>query len=96
MTWESQLDTGRQPWLADHEVGGAAIFPGAGFVELALAAAARWREAAPLDVEELEIQAPLMLDGQHGRLTRLAIAPEDGRVTIHSREPAVGEEWPGR
>lgn len=93
LTWESQLDTGRQPWLADHVVGDAAIFPGAGFVELTLAAAARWREAAPLDVEELEIQAPLMLDGQHGRLTRLAIAPEDGRVTIHSREPAVGEEW---
>lgn len=93
LTWESQLDTGRQPWLADHVVGGAAIFPGAGFIELTLAAAARWREAAPLDIEELEIQAPLMLDGQHGRLTRLAIAPEDGRVTIHSREPAVGEAW---
>ncbi|WP_275287222.1 type I polyketide synthase [Halomonas elongata] len=93
LTWESQLDTGRQPWLADHVVGDAAIFPGAGFVELTLAAAAHWREAAPLDVEELEIQAPLMLDGQHGRLTRLAIAPDDGRVTIHSREPAVGEEW---
>lgn len=93
LTWESQLDTGRQPWLADHVVGDAAIFPGAGFIELALAAAARWREATPLDVEELEIQAPMMLDGQHGRLTRLAIAPEDGRVTIHSREPAVGVEW---
>ncbi|MDR5858499.1 type I polyketide synthase [Halomonas eurihalina] len=93
LTWESQLDTGRQPWLADHVVGDAAIFPGAGFIELALAAAARWREATPLDVEELEIQAPMMLDGQHGRLTRLAIAPDDGRVTIHSREPAVGVEW---
>ncbi|WP_069383585.1 type I polyketide synthase [Halomonas caseinilytica] len=93
LTWESQLDTGRQPWLADHVVGNAAIFPGAGFIELALAAAASWREATPLDVEELEIQAPLMLDGPHGRLTRLAIAPDDGRVTIHSREPAVGEEW---
>lgn len=93
LTWESQLDTARQPWLADHVVGDAAIFPGAGFIELTLAAAARWREAAPLDIEELEIQAPLMLDGQHGRLTRLAIAPEDGRVTIHSREPAVGEAW---
>ncbi|MDN3553983.1 SDR family NAD(P)-dependent oxidoreductase [Halomonas almeriensis] len=93
LTWESQLDTGRRPWLAGHVVGNAAIFPGAGFIELALAAAARWRDARPLDIEELEIQAPMMLDGQHGRLSRLAITPEDGRVSVHSREPAVGEEW---
>ena len=93
LTWESQLDTGRRPWLADHVVGNAAIFPGAGFIELALAAAARWRDARPLDIEELEIQAPMMLDGQHGRLSRLAIAPEDGRISVHSREPATGEEW---
>ncbi|MCX2731053.1 SDR family NAD(P)-dependent oxidoreductase [Saccharopolyspora sp. NFXS83] len=37
LTGRLSLDT--HPWLADHAVGGAVLFPGAGFVELALHAA---------------------------------------------------------
>lgn len=92
-TWESQLDTQRQPWLADHVVGEGAVFPGAGFVELTLAAALQLKDSPLLDIEELEIRAPLLLDGPHGRAMRLTFAPEDGRLEIHSREPATGNEW---
>lgn len=92
-TWESQLDTKRQPWLADHVVGEGAVFPGAGFVELALAAALQQKETPVLDIEELEIRAPLLLDGPNGRTMRLTLDPDDGRLTIHSREPATGSEW---
>ena len=92
-TWESQLDTQRQPWLADHVVGEGAVFPGAGFVELTLAAALQLKDSPLLDIEELEIRAPLLLDGPHGRTMRLAYLPEDGRLEIHSREPATGVEW---
>ncbi|MGE6608508.1 type I polyketide synthase [Halomonas sp. NPDC076908] len=92
-TWESQLDTQRQPWLAGHVVGEGAVFPGAGFVELTLAAAVQLKDSPLLDIEELEIRAPLLLDGPHGRAMRLTFAPEDGRLEIHSREPATGSEW---
>lgn len=92
-TWESQLDTQRQPWLADHVVGEGAVFPGAGFVELTLAAALQLKDTPLLDIEELEIRAPLLLDGPHGRTMRLAFKPEDGRLEIHSREPATSSEW---
>lgn len=92
-TWESQLDTQRQPWLADHVVGEGAVFPGAGFVELTLAAALQLKDSPLLDIEELEIRAPLLLDGAHGRTMRLTYLPEDGRLEIHSREPATGVEW---
>ncbi|MDT0510283.1 MULTISPECIES: type I polyketide synthase [unclassified Halomonas] len=92
-TWESQLDTGRLPWLADHVVGEGAVFPGAGFVELALAAALHWRDVDLLDLEELEIHAPLLLDSQHGRRMRLHLAPKDGRLEIRSREPLGEGEW---
>ncbi len=92
-TWESQLDTKRQPWLADHVVGEGAVFPGAGFVELALAAALQQKETPVLDIEELEIRAPLLLDGPNGRAMRLTLDPEDGRLEIHSREPSTGSEW---
>ncbi|MFP3343133.1 type I polyketide synthase [Halomonas sp. SIMBA_159] len=92
-TWESQLDTKRQPWLADHVVGEGAVFPGAGFVELALAAALQQKETPVLDIEELEIRAPLLLDGPNGRAMRLTLDPDNGRLEIHSREPATGSEW---
>ncbi len=46
MTWENQLDPVQTPMLADHVVGEAIVFPGAGFVECALAAAIEW-QAAP-------------------------------------------------
>ncbi|BBI73433.2 hypothetical protein HAALTHF_29900n [Vreelandella aquamarina] len=83
----------RQPWLADHVVGEGAVFPGAGFVELALAAALQQKETPVLDIEELEIRAPLLLDGPNGRTMRLTLDPDDGRLAIHSREPATGSEW---
>ncbi|CAM3378391.1 type I polyketide synthase [Halomonas lysinitropha] len=92
-TWESQLDTGRLPWLGDHVVGDAAVFPGAGFVELALAAARHRGDSALVDIEELEIRAPLMLDAPHGRRMRLHFAPQDGRIEIRSREPLAEDEW---
>ncbi|WAM54403.1 type I polyketide synthase [Vreelandella venusta] len=92
-TWESQLDTKRQPWLADHVVGEGAVFPGAGFVELTLAAALQQKDTPLLDIEELEIRAPLLLDGHNGRTMRLTLDPDDGRLAIHSREPATGSEW---
>ncbi|MDW7745297.1 MAG: type I polyketide synthase [Halomonas sp.] len=92
-TWESQLDTGRVPWLADHVVGEGAVFPGAGFIELALAAAQHGKEAPLVDIEELEIQAPLLLDAANGRRVRVQVSPQDGRVAIHSREPVTGSDW---
>lgn len=92
-TWESQLDTRRLPWLADHVVGEGAVFPGAGFIELALAAARHRRDAEFVDVEELEIRAPLLLDGQHGRRMRLHLAEDDGSIEIRSREPLSEGEW---
>lgn len=92
-TWESQLDTGRLPWLGDHLVGEGAVFPGAGFVELALAAGRHAQDAQVIDIEELEIRAPLLLDSQHGRRMRLHLAPEDGSIEIRSREPLAEGEW---
>ncbi|MGS2744273.1 SDR family NAD(P)-dependent oxidoreductase [Halomonas sp. LS-001] len=92
-TWESQLDVQRQPWLSGHVVGEGAVFPGAGFVELALAAALQRQDTPQVDIEELEIRAPLLLDTPHGRMMRLHMGEQDGRMEIRSREPAVGQEW---
>jgi acyl transferase domain-containing protein/NADPH:quinone reductase-like Zn-dependent oxidoreductase/acyl carrier protein/NADP-dependent 3-hydroxy acid dehydrogenase YdfG len=97
--WENHLDVAKLPTYADHAVGGGAVFPAAGFVEMALAAGrARRRlehrsEALPQVIEELEILAPLLLDADRSRTVRLALNAADGRFTIVSRERLDGEPW---
>ncbi|WP_435874606.1 type I polyketide synthase, partial [Nocardia vinacea] len=53
-----RLSVATQPWLADHTVAGLVLFPGTGFVELALRAGA---VAGCFAIEELMLQAPLVL-----------------------------------
>ncbi|WP_110655850.1 type I polyketide synthase [Salinicola halimionae] len=93
MAWESQLDTRRLPWLADHRVGDATVFPGAGFAELALAAAAAAKASPLLDIEALEILSPLLLDATHGKKLQVEIQDADGMLTMKTREPASDDPW---
>ncbi|MEV6932617.1 SDR family NAD(P)-dependent oxidoreductase [Dactylosporangium sp. NPDC051485] len=88
-----RVSLGVQPWLADHAVGGTVLLPGAAFVELALRAG---RECGCPVVEELTIQAPLVLGGDVAVRVQVWVSEPDvgGRraVTVHSR-PDDGTEW---
>ncbi|MFD4137249.1 type I polyketide synthase, partial [Streptomyces goshikiensis] len=95
---EGFLFTGRlslqsHPWLADHRAAGAVMLPGTAFVELALHAAQR---AGTAFVEELTLEAPLVLPEQGALQLRLSVAAPDetGRreLLVHSRpETGSGE-----
>ncbi|MEV0446842.1 SDR family NAD(P)-dependent oxidoreductase [Streptomyces sp. NPDC050600] len=80
------------PWLADHEVDGAALLPGTAFVELALWVGAR---AGCGHLAELTLGRPLHLP-ERGAVqlnVRLAAADSGGerRLTVHARPvPAEG------
>jgi acyl transferase domain-containing protein/NADPH:quinone reductase-like Zn-dependent oxidoreductase/acyl carrier protein len=91
--WENNLDTLACPLLADHRVGGATIFPGSGYAELALAAAAKWQVAGVTEIEDLEIRAPLLLDAEPSRTLRFSLDPGDGHFVIRSREQMSDEAW---
>ncbi len=96
--WEAELDTGRQAWLADHVVGDGVVFPGAGYVELALAAALNQSlqqgdDVDVLDIEDLEIQAPLLLDDAQTKVVRTRIEPQTGAIRIQARPHAHEGEW---
>ncbi|AZS76236.1 polyketide synthase [Streptomyces lydicus] len=93
------LFTGRlslrtHPWLADHAVTGTVLFPGTGFLELAVRAA---DEVGCDRVEEFTIAAPLVLPERGAVQLQLAVeAPdESGRRTLnlYSRsEDDLGEQ----
>ncbi|SPE21094.1 Polyketide synthase (fragment) [Burkholderiales bacterium] len=93
LTWENELDTLSHPLLADHVVGEAAVFPGSGYSELALAAAFRWHPGEFAEIEELEIRAPLLLSKERTHKMRLAIDPQDGSFSVRTRELLSGDAW---
>ncbi|WP_460444064.1 type I polyketide synthase, partial [Amycolatopsis cihanbeyliensis] len=83
------------PWLADHAVGGRILFPGTGFLELAVHAG----DQVGCDrVEELTLGAPLVLPAQGRVRLQVRVGPPDehGRrpLTIHARqESAQDSPW---
>ena len=91
--WEQDIDTARLPFLADHRVGEGVIFPGAGYVELFLAAARqRGDESALLVLEDLEIWAPLSLNEESGKVLRVTLDAASGEVQALSRD-RLAQDW---
>ena len=91
--WTRHLDLAADPWLADHKLAGDAVFPAAGMLEMALAAgAARYPEAAALEVTEFMILRALPLEDDKARETRARI-DEDGLFTLESRRRLSDEPW---
>ncbi|MGW1056378.1 type I polyketide synthase, partial [Streptomyces sp. NPDC002521] len=87
------LSTSTHPWLADHRVRGVNLFPGSGFVDLALHAA----DLVGCDlIEELTLRAPLVLPETDAVQLQLTVVPADesGRyaITFHSRL-AADRSW---
>ncbi|MFJ7215323.1 SDR family NAD(P)-dependent oxidoreductase [Amycolatopsis sp. NPDC098790] len=94
------LGTGRlslrtHPWLAGHAIGGAVLFPGTAFVDLAVDAGDR---AGRPQVEELTLGTPLVLPGSGGvRLQVLTGAPDESgacSLTVHSRPEDAAPDSP--
>ncbi|MFD9691742.1 type I polyketide synthase [Kitasatospora sp. NPDC059088] len=79
------LSAATHPWLADHAVWGTVLAPGTALVELALHAG---RRLGCHHIEELTLQAPLVLPGQDGVRVQVRVGAADatGRraLTVHS------------
>ncbi|MFC4997931.1 SDR family NAD(P)-dependent oxidoreductase [Dactylosporangium cerinum] len=91
--WTGRLSVRTHPWLADHVVAGAVLFPGTGFVELAVCAG---QETGCGALEELTLQAPLVLPPDGAVQVQVWVGgpqEESGRrpVNIYSR-PEHGDD----
>ncbi|MDL2082290.1 polyketide synthase dehydratase domain-containing protein, partial [Streptomyces sp. GXMU-J15] len=91
-----RLSPAVQGWLRDHVVAGSVVFPGTGFLELALRAG----ESAGCDrVEDLTLAAPLVLAERGGVRVQVRVGAADasGRrpLEIHSRaeEALDADPW---
>lgn len=99
--WETRLSPTSPPWLADHGVRGAAVLPGAAWLEMGLAAAAEALGGSPAlaDVRfaaalllppgmERAVQVVLTEEGE-GAALRLFAREEAGDWTLHASATAV-------
>ena len=90
--WYSTVDTALFPWIADHKVGGVALFPATAFVEVLLAAARQALGEGALELRDLDILRPLAFEGHTSFETSVRLAAETGLVEFRSR-PRGSSEW---
>ncbi|MGF6572929.1 phthiocerol/phenolphthiocerol synthesis type-I polyketide synthase C [Paraburkholderia sp. GAS333] len=91
--WENQLDPQRVPMLADHVVDGGVAFPGAGYVEMALAAARVFFRTASVALENVEIRMPVVFQPQHAKLFRFVIDARTASFRIETRDRMTDGPW---
>lgn len=91
--WQADLNRNYLPWLNDHRIQGAVVFPGAGYVEAALAV----QRAVDPDhagvVEELEFRSALVIGPKDKIILRVGIDAKGSRVTIHSKLSGEDDSW---
>ncbi|MEU3572848.1 type I polyketide synthase, partial [Kitasatospora sp. NPDC036755] len=91
-----RLSVDAQPWLAHHRVGDTVLFPGTGFVELALRAGQQVRAEA---LAELTLHAPLVLPERGAVAVQVVVGPADRTgartISVHSRlqSSSTGAPW---
>ncbi|WP_423202408.1 type I polyketide synthase [Mycobacterium decipiens] len=82
-----------QPWLADHRIAGAMLFPGTGFVELAIRAG---DEVNCPVLQELTLMAPLAITDR-GVPVQVMVSGAGGSgnrtVAVYSRNGQSDSEW---
>jgi 1-acyl-sn-glycerol-3-phosphate acyltransferase len=91
--WETRLSQASLVWLDDHVIQSAPVFPGAGYVEMALVAARRLHPEGALVLRDVEFLRPLVLAGRDEIAMQIAVDSESSRFEIHSRRLDGTEEW---
>ena len=72
VVYTGRLDLAAQPWLGDHRVFGSVVVPGAVLLDIVLGAA---RSVGEAGVEELVIEAPLVLPDDRPLDLRVSVGP---------------------
>ncbi|MDT0543549.1 type I polyketide synthase [Streptomyces lonegramiae] len=92
MLFTGRLSVATHPWLADHAAGGVVLFPGTGFLELAIRAG---DQVGCGSVEELTLATPLVVPERDAVTVQLWAGEPDGSgrrsLNVYSRPADVAE-----
>jgi acyl transferase domain-containing protein/phospholipid N-methyltransferase len=85
--WQSQLDTRLLPYLLDHRLEQAAVFPATGYLEMGLAAAREIHGEGPSTLERITIHESLVLDEGQTPGLHLIVSPDANFVIYSQAKP---------
>jgi acyl transferase domain-containing protein/acyl carrier protein len=91
-TWRRHLDGSRPGYLADHRVMDANVFPGAGYVEMALAAGRAVFGVPRCALDQVQFEAPVILRQGPAYMLDTTVDSATGRAAIYGRLPG-GASW---
>ena len=91
--WNTLLDTSLLAYLKDHCVRQKIVFPGAGYIEMALAAGHQLQPDQPLLLENLQFQKALFLSTWSFPTIQFSFSREDSSFTIRSAANPRAENW---
>jgi acyl transferase domain-containing protein/acyl carrier protein len=92
--WEQWVSAAQPAYVADHQVLGQVVFPGAGYVEMALAAATEVYGEGRFVLEALSFEWMLALEESQQRRVQVSLVDERGQhgaVVIASHDEATGQ-----
>ncbi|MBW4567204.1 MAG: SDR family NAD(P)-dependent oxidoreductase [Tolypothrix carrinoi HA7290-LM1] len=91
--WDAEIDKHRLSYLDDHRVQGAVVYPGAAYVEMALAAASEIFKDGAYIIEEIEFQKALFLPESSASTLQLSIELSQTFFEINSNVKGAQSEW---
>src|SRR3954454_23808505 len=91
--WSTELDRSALPYLEDHRIQDTVVFPAAGYVEMAIAAARETFGRGPVVVEDLALQRALFLADGNPPTVQLTRDPSSTSFDVHSHADGGDQAW---
>ncbi len=93
--WMRRVDVAEEPWLADHQVDSAVVYPGTAFVESAIVAAREALGAEAVELLEVAFERPLLLQAGESCDLQVHVGREGlaASVSFHSRASGTTGDW---
>ncbi|GAA0223448.1 SDR family NAD(P)-dependent oxidoreductase [Cryptosporangium japonicum] len=89
-SWDTELSPAEFPYLADHRIADTVVFPGAGYLEAALAA---FGDQTPCVLEDVVLDRALTLPPKCVTTLRVTHDPLTREVTMHARRSGDDSGW---
>jgi hybrid polyketide synthase/nonribosomal peptide synthetase FtdB len=93
--WVRRVDLADEPWLADHQVDSAVIYPGTAFVEGAILGAREVLGVESVELSDITFERPLVLAAGDPRDLQVHVEREGlaAEVAFHSRAAGANGDW---